>query len=171
MSHLVTMRRSGWNAGHRVRAVPGAVLAADAVVGVVGDDAVVELLVGVGRAALRHAGSRQWLHDIDRWKRRVVRVLAALDLADPPPHRAGRQAVLLGAGHLAGVAADARVHVEAEPVLLAGVERQQLGSAVGDDGVVRRPGAHSASRIERPGRGPDGRHPAATCGRCGRGTR
>ncbi len=50
-----------------------------------------------------------------------------LDLADPPPHRPCGKAVLLGARHLAGVAADARVHREPEAVLLTGVEGEELG--------------------------------------------
>ena len=166
MSHLVTIRRSGWNAGHRVRAVPRAVLAADALVGVVGDDPVGELLVGVGRAALE-AGR---LEAVVARHRQVEaagdRVVAALDLTDPPPRRARRQAVLLGAGDLARVAADAGVHGEREAVLLAGVERQQLGPGFGDavqpalGGVgVSSTGNGDEAHVGRPARGSRRRRP------------
>ena len=71
MSHLVHDATVRLEHRHRVRAVPRAVLAADAVVGVVGDDAVGSFTYALVGQPSRHAGSRQWLHDIDRWKRRV----------------------------------------------------------------------------------------------------
>ena len=154
----------GLERGDRVRAVPRAVLAADAVVGVVGDDAVVQLDVGVRRAALEAGRLEAVVARHRQVEAAGVRVVAALDLTDTPPRRAGRQPVLLGARHLAGVAADAGVHGEAEAVLLAGVERQQLGPAVGDDGVVRRPGARRLHRQRD--RATSTGHPTATAAAC-----
>ena len=43
-----------------------------------------------------------------------VGILAALDLANAPPLRIYGQAILFTTGHLAGVAADAEIHVEVE---------------------------------------------------------
>jgi hypothetical protein len=97
------------------------------------DDAGVELLVRARRAALQ----ARRLEAVVAGHREVEppghRVLAALDLTDPPPHGRRRQPVLLGAGDLARVAADARSHVEPEPVLLAGIQRQE-----GHDGTAER---------------------------------
>jgi hypothetical protein len=79
MSHLVTMRRSGWNA----------VLAPDAVVGVVLDDTVGQLLVGIGGTALQ-AGRLEALVARHRQVEPLrLRIRATLDLPDAPPRRAG----------------------------------------------------------------------------------
>ena len=106
---------------HAVRAVPRAVLAADAGVGAVQHDA--------GRwdlscrrppgQPLMHVGSTQWLHPIERYERCGLRIPAAFDLADAPPVDRRRIAVLLVARDDAALAADALAHVEVKPVLLA----------------------------------------------------
>ena len=122
----------GLEGRHRVRAVPRAVLATNAVVGVMLNDTIRELLVGVGRASLQ----ARWFEAMVARHREVktfgVRVIATLDLAHPTPCRAVGQPVLLGTSDLAGVATNARVHAEAEAVLLAGLKRKQLGPSVGD---------------------------------------
>ena len=103
-----------------------------------GDDAVGELLVGVGRAPFE-AGRFEALVARHRQVEALrLRIGAALDLADAAPRGARRKAVLLGARNLARVAADARVHAEPEPVLLTGVERQQLRAVLADPGLLRR---------------------------------
>ena len=100
---------------HAVGAVPGAVLAADAGVGAVADDAGRRVFgVGVHRAA-REAGGLQAVVAAHRQVgARGLRKEAAFDLADPPPVDRRRVAVLLVARHHAALAADALAHVEVE---------------------------------------------------------
>ncbi len=125
---------------HGVRAVPGAVLAADALVGLMGDDTVGELDVGLGGAA-DQAGR---LEAVVARHRQVeaarVGEFPTFDLAHPPPGRPGRQAVLLRAGGLAGMAADAGLHREGEAVLLTGFERKKCRPG----GSEPRPGVEDA---------------------------
>ena len=47
-------------------------------------------------------------------KAQCVGILAALDFADAPPLGIYGQAILFATGYLAGVAADAEIHVEVE---------------------------------------------------------
>src|SRR5688500_2384649 len=72
MSHFVTIRRSGWNAGteygqfHVQYWQPMHSSAWCATTPLLSFS-----YAFVGQPS-RHAGSRQWLHDIDRWNRFVV---------------------------------------------------------------------------------------------------
>jgi hypothetical protein len=109
---------------HAVGAVPRAVLAADAGVGVVLDDAVVELGVRAGRAALEARGLEAVIAGHRQVEAAHVREAAALDLTDSAPGDLRLVAVLLVARDLAAAAADAAGHVEVEAELLAGRERR-----------------------------------------------
>src|SRR3546814_6314591 len=90
------MRISDWSSdvcssdllehGHRVGAVPGAVLAADAVVRMVRHHAVVELLVGVGGAAVEARCVEAVVARHGYLQAPRIGEGAALHLADPTPH-------------------------------------------------------------------------------------
>ncbi len=106
---------------HAVGAVPCAVLASDAGIRAVANDARdVVLRVGVHRAA-RHA---RRLEAVIAAHREIVplgvRVNSALDLAYASPEDVCRIAILLIAGDHTALAADALRHVEVEAILLAG---------------------------------------------------
>ena len=108
---------------HGVGAVPDAVLAADAGVGGVQDDAGDGIFgVGIDGAAFDAVGVEAVVAAHGEIVAMRVGVGAAFDLADAAPANVGGVAVLLVAGDLAGAAADALGHVEVEAVLLAGFE-------------------------------------------------
>ena len=108
---------------HAVRAIPGAVLAADAGFGAVNHHACNGIFgVRLDRAADQAGG----LDAVVAAHRKVmalrVGIVAAFHLAHAPPVEFRRVAVLLVAGHHAAFAADALRHVEVEAVLLARFE-------------------------------------------------
>lgn len=120
----------GVELGDAVGAVPDAILAADAGVGGVDDDAGEGVLgVGVYWAAANAVCVEAVVAGHGKIGAMGVGEGAAFELADAPPLDIGGVAVLLVAGDLTGAAADALGHVEVEAVLLAGVE-----GAVGDEG-------------------------------------
>ena len=109
---------------YAIRAVPGAVLAANTGVRVMYDD------TGHGIFSIRfhrtadQAGRLQAMVAAHRQVMALhVGIVAALKLAHAPPVNRGRISILLVARHDAAFAADALRHVEVEAVLLAGTER------------------------------------------------
>jgi hypothetical protein len=106
-----------------IGAVPNAVLAADAGVGGVEDDAGDGVFgVGVDGAALDALGAEAVIAAHGEVEALGVGVGTAFDFADAAPAQVGRGIVLLVAGDLAGAATDAFGHVEVEAVLFAGFE-------------------------------------------------
>ena len=106
-----------------VGAVPDAILAADAGVGRVQNDAGDGVFgVGVDRAALDALGREAMVAAHGEIVAGNVGVGAAFDLAYSSPPQVRRRIVLFVAGDLAGAAADALGHVEVEAVLLADLE-------------------------------------------------
>ena len=117
----------GLEARHAIRAVPSAVLAANADISLVNDDAALVNLVGINRAALGARGIQAVVAAARKEKAQCVGILAALDLADAPPLGIYGQAILFTTGHLAGVAADAEIHVEVEARLGRAIVRAKTG--------------------------------------------
>ena len=121
----------GVELGDGVGAVPDAILAADAGVGGVEDDAGDGVFgVGVDGAAFDALGIETVVATHGEIVPLGVGVGATFDLADASPADVGGVTVLLVAGDLAGAAADALGHVEVEAELLVGQE-----GALGDEGV------------------------------------
>jgi hypothetical protein len=124
---------------HPIRAIPGAVLTADAGVGAVLHDAGHRILaVGVHRTAAQTCRLDTVVASHRQIRPRGVRKPSAFDLADAPPVDRRRVAILLVARHHAALAADALLHVEVKSVLLArrrrprwhtGVDRGRLAEA------------------------------------------
>src|SRR6266852_4832536 len=115
--------------GHGVRAVPDAVLAADASVRGMKDDAGDTIFgVCINGAALDAVCAEAVVAAHGEVEAVGVRPYAAFDFADTTPAKIGWSVVLLIAGDFAGAAANAFRHVEVETVLLAGFER-----AIGDE--------------------------------------
>src|SRR5262249_3183735 len=110
--------------GHAVRAVPGAVLAADAGIGAVQHDAGRGVLgVRINRTTLQ-ARRLQAVMTADRHIRTLgSRIPAAFDFGHVAPVDRGRVSVLLVAGHDTAFAADAFAHVDVKAILLAGAGR------------------------------------------------
>src|SRR6185369_13533467 len=104
---------------HAVLAVPGAVLAADAGVGAVLDDAGKCIFrVGIDRASLQTGRFQAVVAAHGEVKSLSERVGPAFDFTNTPPVHVSRIVILLIACHLTAVATDALRHVEVEPVLL-----------------------------------------------------
>ena len=92
---------------HAVGAVPDAVFAANAHVGVVLHDARAQILgVRLGRAAGHARRIEAVIAPHRQMHPQRVGKGASLDLSDPPPRHVSRVVVLLGAGNLAALAAD-----------------------------------------------------------------
>jgi hypothetical protein len=108
---------------HAVGAVPGAVLAADACIGIVDDDACARVFrIGLDGTA-DHAGRLQAVIAAHRKVMPLgVGVVAAFHFADTPPVDGGGIAVLLVASDNTALAPDALFHVEVEPILLSVLE-------------------------------------------------
>jgi hypothetical protein len=117
---------------YAVRAIPGAVLTANAGVRAVADDARHRILgVGIHRAAAQTRRLEAVVTSHRQIRTRRIREPSTFDLADPPPVDRGGVAVLLVAGDHAALAPDALLHVEVKPVLLAGTWGALRHAAVG----------------------------------------
>ena len=106
-----------------VRAVPHAVLTADAGIGGVQDDTGHGILgVGIDGATLEAVGIEAMVAAHGKIVALGIGIGAALDLANAAPANLCGISILLVAGNLAGAAADALGHVEVEAVLLSWLE-------------------------------------------------
>ena len=104
--------------GHVVGAVPGAILAADADIVVVKDDAITHLFISVGGTAFEAGRIYAVVAAHGQKELQGIGKLPAFGFADSSPFNVCWVVVLLVAGHLAAVAADALGGVEVEAVLL-----------------------------------------------------
>jgi len=114
----------GVELGHRVWAVPDAVLATDTRVGRVQNDAGNGVLrVCLDRAAFDAVGVETVIAAHGEVVALGVGIDSSLDLADATPENIGRVAILFVARDLAGATPDALRHIEVEAVLFAFTQR------------------------------------------------
>ena len=124
---------------HSIRAVPDAVLAADAGVGRVQDDPGDGVFrVRIDRAALEAIGIEAMIAAHREIVALRIGIAAAFDLADAPPVNVRGIAVLLIARDLAGAASDALRHVEVKAILLALAKRPARDQQRNGCGACRR---------------------------------
>ena len=110
----------GIELGHRVGAVPDAVLTSNAGFGGVKDNTGGGVLFeGVNGAAAKTIGREAVVAAHGEIVAVCIGPSAAFDLANSPPAEIGRVAVLFIACDLAGAAADALCHIDMEAVLFA----------------------------------------------------